>query len=263
MIQWLRKHLRPWSPEYTGKKVQGAGLKLVFGWPDPINQLTMELTKDQKEKIRQIISVFEVGRPQSDYSKVTVMKGDTGGLTFGAHQTTLNSGNLYELILAYLSRADAQYTELKNWLKPLKDKNQKLNRNKALHEVLRKSGADPVMQAVQDAFFDKVYWQPAEKWARKNGFQLPLSMAVVYDSFIHSGQVAMYLRNRFKEPVPTNGGNEKRWIKEYVSARDNWLRHHQNQLLHKTVYRTEAFQKMIEEGKWNLESPLRVRSFVL
>lgn len=223
----------------------------------------MNLTSDQKLKIQKILSIFETGKPEGDYSNVTMLKGDTGGLTYGLHQVTLNGGNLYLLVRAYLEEPMAEVKALQSYLKPLKDKNQKLNRDKALHVLLRQAGEDPVMRAVQDEFFEKEYWQPAERWANKNGFTLPLAMATIYDSFIHSGQVAMYLRNRFKEVPPAAGGNEKAWIQAYVKARDNWLRHHQNELLHKTVYRTEAFQKLIDQGKWNLESPFKVRSFTL
>ena len=45
------------------------------------------------------------------------------------------------------------------------------------------------MRQTQDAFFDKVYFQPAKAWADAHGFTLPLSMLVIFDSFIHSGQI--------------------------------------------------------------------------
>jgi hypothetical protein len=48
---------------------------------------------------------------------------------------------------------------------------------------------------------------------------LPLSMLVVYDSFIHSGSVPMFLRKRFIERPPANGGDEKKWIGSYVEVR--------------------------------------------
>lgn len=223
----------------------------------------MNLTPDQKEKIFSIVGIFETDSVHGDYGNVTSSKGDPGGLTYGAWQTTINSGNLYSLIRQYAEEPLAQYKELQNWLTPLRDRNQKLNRDKALHEILRKAGNDPVMHKVQDDFFDRVYWQPAFRFANKNGFTLPLSMGVIFDSFIHSGQVAMYLRNRFPDKVPANGGNEKAWVRAYVRARASWLRHHSITILHKTVYRMEAFQELMEKENWQLESPFKVRSFTL
>jgi chitosanase len=225
---------------------------------------TMELTDEQKDKILKILQIFEVDSTDDrGYSNVTSSKGDPGGLTYGKHQTTLNSGNLYSLIRQYTEEPLAQYKELQNWLKPLRDQNQKLNKDKALHEILRKAGEDSVMQAVQDEFFDRVYWTPALRWANNNGFTLPLSMAVIYDSFIHSGQVAMYLRKRFPDKVPVNGGSEKAWIRAYLRTRRSWLAHHSIEILHKTVYRMDELQKLVEVGNWDLKSPFRVRGHVL
>jgi chitosanase len=48
-----------------------------------------------------------------------------------------------------------------------------------------------------------------------------------------------------------------------VDARRAWLAGHANPLLHKTVYRMDAFRALIATGKWGLELPLTVRDVVL
>jgi hypothetical protein len=48
------------------------------------------------------------------------------------------------------------------------------------------------------------------EWFKKNGFTLPLSMLVIYDSYIHSGGIRNDLRKRFAEWVPAEGRNEKK-----------------------------------------------------
>ena len=69
------------------------------------------LTSLQKKTVQAIVNIFETGRPYGDYGAVTVLKGDTGHLTYGRSQTTLGSGNLALLIHAYCD-ADGQFSEL-------------------------------------------------------------------------------------------------------------------------------------------------------
>ena len=108
------------------------------------------------------------------------------------------------------------------------------------------------MQRVQDEFFDEGYFQPAMRWASDNGFSQALSALVNYDSFIHSGSIPGFLRKLFPAKTPANGGKEQDWIAQYVAARDNWLRNHSNELLRRTVYRTECFNREIQRGNWDL-----------
>ena len=79
------------------------------------------------------------------------------------------------------------------------------------------------MAQTQDVFFDRAYFQPALNWANEHGFTQALSMLVIYDLFIHSGGILDFLRARFREQPPVNGGDEKVWISEYVQARNDWL----------------------------------------
>lgn len=263
MIAWIKKHVSPWN----------FGLKFTFGWPDPtvkpVKALTMNITPEQREKIEAVVGYFETDS-KTGYGKVTSVSGDKGQLTYGKHQTTMPTGNLYLLIRAYLDEPMAQHKELENWLRDLKNANPKLNTDKALHEVLRKAGDDPVMQKVQDEFFDQKYWQPALRWANKNGFETPLALVVIYDSFIQSGQILPFLRRRFPALPPAAGGKEKEWITQYVETRHHWLSTYSasknkktNQLLRNSSYRTEELQNLIRSNNWQLESPFKVRGHKL
>ncbi len=54
-----------------------------------------------------------------------------------------------------------------------------------------KAALDPVMQRVQDLFFNDSYMKPAlTKW-QEMGFKTALAAGVVYDSYIHSGKLNM------------------------------------------------------------------------
>lgn len=96
----------------------------------------------------------------------------------------------------------------------------------------------PVLSAGQDAVEEcstivPKGWTPTleqaqtfieDESAAKNGFSLPLSALVIYDSFIHSGSILYFLRKRFHEMPTAKGGDEKTWIRQYVGVRQNCLR---------------------------------------
>ena len=71
-------------------------------------------------------------------------------------------------------------------------------------------------------------------------------MLVIYDSFIHSGSILPFLRQKFTENVPVNGGDEKKWIKQCVDTRHNWLENHSKLILRNTIYRTQCFKNQIK-----------------
>lgn len=212
----------------------------------------MQLTAQQKRIIEQIVNVFETGSVTGDYGAIARFPDGPNGVrqvTYGRSQTT-EYGKLDDLIDQYARSPGLVSAQLKPFVAkigvtPLVD-------DETFLDLLRKAGKDPVMQRVQDEFFDARYFQPAIDWATANGFALPLSALVIYDSFIHSGSIPGFLRKRFPTRVPVNGGAEKGWVSEYVAARDAWLRHHSNALLPKTVYRTECFRNEINRNNWDL-----------
>jgi len=128
-----------------------------------------------------------------------------------------------------------------------------LTNNAEFKQILRDAGRkDPIMQAVQDAFFEKRYFEPAMDWADKNGFALPLSGLVIYDSFIHSGSILWLIRQRFAESPPSAGGREKVWTRDYVIERNKWLKSHHRPAVRKSSYRTEVLIRGIGRDNWDL-----------
>ncbi len=63
--------------------------------------------------------------------------------------------------------------------------------------LIRSAREDQVMHDTQDQFFDDVDWMPAKGWFERNKFTFPLSMLVIYDSYIDLGSIPMFLRKRF------------------------------------------------------------------
>jgi chitosanase len=217
------------------------------------------LTPTQKQTAKAIVNIFETGSVLGDYGMVTLIEGDTGHLTFGRSQTTLGSGNLHKLLLEYCNNSGARFESLlKPFLPRFAARDFSLDREPHLHNILRASADDPVMRETQDGFFDQVYWQPAERVSALSGINTPLGVAVVYDSIVHGSIKLIRDRtNQFSGTLKNLG--ERAWITAYVRTRRQWLGNHPRKDLRPTVYRMEAFQRLIDLNLWGLELPLVVR----
>lgn len=223
----------------------------------------MGITLAQKKKIIKVINVFETGTIDGNYADISIYadgpKGSDGKpikqITYGRSQTTefgvlkvlidqyiINKGQFSAQFKAYTTKIGKQpslYTDA-NFKKLLKDA----------------ANLDPIMKNTQDSFFDQLYYQPAFSWFTSMKFTLPLSMLIIYDSFIHSGTILPFLRERFPASVPKNGGDEKTWIKQYVAVRHEWLANHNNKILQNTVYRSICFENAIKQDNWELSKPI-------
>lgn len=217
------------------------------------------LTTLQKRTAQAIVNLFETGQPLGDYGNVTLLPGDPGHLTYGRSQTTLTSGNLFLLIRAYVAERDAAFgTLMSGYLDRLAEGDLTLDHDVAFRMLLRDAGDDPVMQTVQDAFFDRVYWLPAVRAAEALGITSPLGTTTVYDSHIHGSWGRMRDRTIARHGRPAEIGEEP-WIQAYIAMRRAWLAEHPISLLQRTVYRMDALKDLIGERKWNLRLPIRVR----
>lgn len=211
----------------------------------------------QAQAAKAIVNLFETGSVRGDYGQVTNLPGDTGRLTYGGAQTTLGSGNLHVLVERYCNTVGARFgARLRGWLPALASRSAAADTDLKLHNVLRACADDPVMRDVQDAFFD-TYWNPALRAATRLGLRSPLAVAVVYDSWVH-GSWAL-LRDRTMASGTVQQLGEPEWIQRYVRTRRDWLATHPNALLRQTVYRMDAFQRLIAQDAWGLALPLVVR----
>lgn len=211
----------------------------------------MNLTAKQRLICDRVINVFETGTPKGKYGAISIYNDGPEGIrqvTYGRSQTT-EYGNLPKLVDMYVAAKGLYSAKLAPYAKLVG--HVALVDNEPFKDLLRRAGnEDPLMAAVQDKFFDEVYFIPARKWAEANGFTLALSMLVIYDSYIHSGSIRKDLRARFKESTPVNGGDEKAWIKAYVKVRNDWLVSIPR--LKPTAYRTRDLLREIGRDNWDL-----------
>jgi chitosanase len=230
----------------------------MLSYPKSNGRNRMNLTESQRSLVVRVVNVFETGIPDGKYGVVSVFDDGPGRIkqiTYGRSQTT-EYGNLPDLLGNYVASGGRYSGEIAPFL-PLLGTGQLVD-NQEFISILKKAGDDPVMVRVQNSFFDEKYFRPAMGWADTHGFILALSFLVIYDSFIHSGGIRSFLRARFPEVPPAQGGPERAWTTAYVQARHQWLRTHSNELLRNTIYRTQCFQDQITAQNWDLEKlPVR------
>lgn len=208
---------------------------------------------EKKNLILEILNAIETGTALGNYSDVSIYEDGPNHvrqITYGRSQTT-EYGNLPTLLNNYVQAKGVFADKISDKI-PLLGKGPLVDDDDFI-SLLKLAGADPIMQNCQDLFFDTEYWVPSVTWAQTQGFTLPLSMLVIYDSFIQSGHVLLQIRQMFVEVPPAAGGDEKDWIEAYVSARQRWLRSRPLKALQDSAYRTRCFLEQIDHDNWNLD----------
>ena len=218
-----------------------------------------------KDVVQSIVRVFESGHPDGRYDAIVILP-DSAGISYGISQGTDRSGTLDRIVRDYIAAGGAFARELAPYLPRLqRDETASVDPQhppawvRQLMALLVDAAADPVMQRVQNSVFTELYWRPALTAARSLGLRHPLSLAVVYDTWIHSGpQGLSRIRRLFDEVPPAAGGDEQAWTTAYVRARRNWLSRHPRAAVRATTYRMDAFGDLIAAANWSLHTPIRI-----
>ena len=222
------------------------------------------ITPKNKTKILSILNVFETGTPEGKYDMVVVYADGKNGsrqVTYGRSQTT-EQGNLPLLLKRYIQKNGIYKNEFASYMTKIGV--QPLCDDTAFKSLLRRAAREDVlMRTAQDEFFDQAYYNPALKFFDTNKFIFPLSLLVIYDSYIHSGSVPGYLRKLFGEFPPSKGGDEKRWVIAYTDVRHQWLKYHNNPVVRKTIYRTQCFKDQVAINNWNLVQPVNANGTIV
>ena len=204
-----------------------------------------------------IVGIFETSRPFGDPATLVVLD-DGAGISYGIGQFTHRSGSLYRVVESYLASGGVVGKEVIAARLPLlRDLSPGVvlacSRDARLKAALRLAARTPEMLDAQGQVMEHLYLRPALAECARLGFSLPLSLAVVYDSFIHGS----WPRLRDAVPAAAPGPDaERAWITRYVARRDTWLGSIPR--LAKTRYRTRFFLDQIAASNWQLDLPLRV-----
>ncbi len=212
----------------------------------------------QKATIQAIVNIFETGKVSGNYSAVTVIPGDSGHLSYGRSQVSLGSGNLYLLLQKYCARDNAEFgARLSPYLPRFEAKDVTLDTDQDVRSLLKSAGADPVMRAVQDSYFDENYFTPAIKSAQSLGLTNILSQGLAYDGCIQGGWYRL-----IKTMPKVSDVGEEAWAAQYVTARRDWLLSCAPPLPI-TVYRMDSFQQLMDSNNWDLALPITVHGVTI
>ncbi|MEQ9498050.1 MAG: chitosanase [Deltaproteobacteria bacterium] len=226
---------------------------------------SLTLSADTRTLVSRVLAAAENSDPDGDPSGVYVLrdgKNRRKQITLGIGFTE-DSGNLRKVVEAYVA-AGGQFADQ---MRPFIDRigaTPNLSGNAEFKGLLKTAGRqDPLFAEVQREKFVDIILEPARDFCEREGLEEPLSFLVVADSYLHSGGILSFLRNRFPERSPADGGNERVWIEQYVDTRHDWLANHSNALLRNTIYRTRALTQQIDRGNWDLLPPIEMHGITV
>ncbi len=214
------------------------------------------ISSEKKLKIRQIINAFENGRIATDYSTIYIYRDGPNNvrqITLGFGITEY--GNLATLIKIYINDGGLYAEHFKKFLAKI-GRTPLVDNSEFKTLLVRAAKEDPIMRNAEDKVYEERYWTPALRFFTENEFSTPLAMGIILDSFVHSGSILPFLRKRFSEVPPAQGGSEFEWLSQYVQVRHDWLANHSNSILNGTIYRTRFFREQLSKKNWNLDGQL-------
>jgi len=225
-----------------------------------VNTETVKVNTQSKTRktIIKILNCFEQGSPEFRHDKVDYLKdGVFPGSSERQVQITISYGLVQTGILpVFLKEYSDLGAKFSNDFKPYlpKLKLQSLTKDAKFEALLKRAAReDKVYTDLLESYFDKYYLGRADEWAKENGFKESLSILIIADSFLHSGSILPFLRKRFPEKTPINGGSERRWIEQYIAVRRDWLKNHSDPILRKIWTRPQFYLDQITKGNWDLK----------
>ena len=213
---------------------------------------------NKKQLMWEIIHVFENDNqsPNRDYSTIYIYADgprEVRQLTLSAGITEY--GNLQKLIQVYINDGGKFANEFSTYVGKIGKVSLVDNREFRVL-LVRASKEDAIFRAAEDKIFEDKYYAPAFKFFEAGGFTRPLSLMVIFDSYIHSGSIPDFLRSRFPAKLPSKGGSEIDWISQYLNIRRAWLAGHSRKILRGTVYRPDFFISLLNKKNYDLNLPL-------
>ena len=220
--------------------------QMSLNYPDFVRKVTRFLNLCENDS----------GSPDTDYRTIYRYKDGNDKrrqITLGRGFTE-DGGSLRKVVARYVQKGGKSKVLANNLEKIGKGV---LVTNTEFITALRDASAEQEMKDAQDEIFREVYLDPAVDWATRQGFTEPTSIAVVVDSYLHSGQMTPKLVQSFAEHTPKNGGSEHKWMQSYCEARLAWFTR-VTTILHTCMFRPRFFLGLMNAGNWSFDCPLKV-----
>lgn len=223
------------------------------------------LTKDIKDRIMSVIMIFETGYARKRFDSISIYNDARGDgevydssknepmtqVTYGYLQTTQTS-YLVDIVKRYVDNGGKYADELRIYIKDIP---KRYIKDPNFVKYLKLAASDTVMQEAQDYVFETKYFKKALDTCKKLGIKSNLGVLIVFDSIIHSGSIMQFLRDRFEEKAPIDGGDEITWLKQYTLTRRAWLLS-KGGLLAKCIYRQDVFLRLFESLDFTLKNKI-------
>ncbi len=236
---------------------------------DPPSEPTPgDLVGERRRRADALTSLFENDTPTIQYDYIENL-GDGRGFTAGRAGFTSADGDLLAVAKLYSEAVpDNALTPFLPRLEALaSSKSDDTSTLTGFEAAWRTSAADPKQRAAQDATVDKVYFEPALRFAGDVGLVSPLSKAILYDTIIQHGSSndpdgLPALISRTKARAPSNGDGEADWITSFLAERRKTLEHADNAdtraVWAESVGRVDVLRQLVDDGEWLLDHPLEI-----
>jgi chitosanase len=117
-------------------------------------------------------------------------------------------------------------------------------------------GAEPEVIQAQKKIWQKLYWEPSLDIARAYGLSSPLALAIIYDSTINHGADGTrdLITKAQLSSIMGNLQTEKGFLAAFLKVRET----HIQATWPEGVDRVKMFERLIDAGKWDLNTPLAI-----
>ena len=205
------------------------------------------LTLQQEETVRKLL----IRREGTGYDYIEDLDPD---VLYGIGAWGIRNGKLFKLLGAYTQRPNAQYaSQVKSLIA-----SGMVVKTPDLISTLRMASTDPVMRQTQDDQFRTDVIEPGVSMVRDLGIHLPLSIAIICDTALHSGwgnakKIADNASGK-SGSSPVNGGDEKRWTLNFLDARSDFYKALGSYPSFGKAWeaRLEVFRQIARKGDWML-----------
>jgi len=119
-------------------------------------------------------------------------------------------------------------------------------------KVFKRCGGDASLRQAQWNVLVRLYWSPAFHTCKKYGVKSALALYFIYDTCLNLGNAAT--AKKVKVKAPSDGGDEKEWLKQYLIERRAYMKATNN---FGPVDRVDMQMKILETGNMDLTRPIR------
>ena len=220
----------------------------------------------RKHRAEQITSTFENSTTTLQYAYAENLH-DGRGITAGRAGFCSGTGDLL-LVVSLYARLEPG-NELARYLPALRGVNTTASTAGLAGFVgawAHAARADPLLRRAQDRIEDRLYFDPAMRYAARYRVATALGQEVLWDTIIQHGGgsdpdgLAQILRETAAAMGGRVHGNEPTWITRFLAIRRRHLLHAADPSTRaawrESVDRVAALASLAREGKWKLDPPL-------